>query len=151
MIGDPSGKSEERNLLTGDELDANRAGIRTQIESFLGPDGPDPVIVADNSDWLATAPLLEFLRDVGKHFSVNEMIRKDSVATRLHGREQSLSFTEFSYMLLQSWDFVQLYDRHHCELQLGGSDQWGNITEGVDLIRRLRGVPAYGLTWSGLF
>jgi tyrosyl-tRNA synthetase len=146
MIGDPSGKSEERNLLGRDELDANRAAIRAQIEGFLDPAADNPVIVTDNAEWLATAPLLEFLRDVGKHFSVNEMIRKESVRSRLEGREQSLSFTEFSYMLLQAWDFVQLFDRHGCELQLGGSDQWGNITEGVDLIRRLRGAAAYGLT-----
>jgi tyrosyl-tRNA synthetase len=146
MIGDPSGKSEERNLLSLDELHANCSGIRAQIERFHDPAAANAVIVADNAEWLATAPLLEFLRDVGKHFSVNEMIRKESVRTRLEGREQSLSFTEFSYMLLQSWDFVQLFDRHGCDLQLGGSDQWGNITEGVDLIRRLRGAPAYGLT-----
>jgi tyrosyl-tRNA synthetase len=103
-------------------------------------------ILADNAEWLAEARLLDFLRDVGKLFSVNEMVRKDSVRARLEEREQSLSFTEFSYMLLQSWDFVQLHDRFDCELQLGGSDQWGNITEGVDLIRRLRGAKAYGLT-----
>jgi tyrosyl-tRNA synthetase len=147
MIGDPSGKSEERNLLSVEELDANRASIRSQIDTFLVAGGDEnPPIVADNAEWLAQAPLLEFLRDVGKHFSVNEMIRKDSVRNRLEGREQSLSFTEFSYMLLQSWDFVQLFDRYGCEVQLGGSDQWGNITEGVDLIRRLRAKPAFGLT-----
>ena len=147
MIGDPSGKSAERNLLSAEELDTNRASIRAQISAFLVPDGgKDAPLIADNAEWLAGAHLLEFLRDVGKHFSVNEMIRKDSVRSRLEGREQSLSFTEFSYMLLQSWDFVQLFDRYGCELQLGGSDQWGNITEGVDLIRRLRGAPAFGLT-----
>lgn len=146
MIGDPSGKSEERNLLSNEQIDRNRAGIRDQIARFLTAGGPDQAIIADNFEWLSTATLLEFLRDVGKLFSVNEMIRKDSVRARLEGREQSLSFTEFSYMLLQSWDFVQLYDRYHCDLQLGGSDQWGNITEGVDLIRRLRGAAAYGLT-----
>jgi tyrosyl-tRNA synthetase len=146
MIGDPSGKSEERNLLSVDELDANRAAIRDQVAAILGRDGPGDALLVDNSEWLGPARLLDFLRDVGKHFSVNEMIRKDSVRNRLEGREQSLSFTEFSYMLLQSWDFVQLYDRYGCELQLGGSDQWGNITEGVDLIRRLRGAAAYGLT-----
>ena len=152
MIGDPSGKSEERNLLSTEQLDANRAGIRSQIESFLGgggdgteAEGPGP-IVADNMDWLGSAGLLEFLREVGKVFSVNAMIRKDSVRARLEGREQSLSFTEFSYMLLQSWDFVQLFDLYGCQVQLGGSDQWGNITEGVDLIRRLRSATAYGLT-----
>ncbi|HET6965002.1 MAG TPA: tyrosine--tRNA ligase [Acidimicrobiales bacterium] len=146
MIGDPSGKSEERNLLSQEELDANRDAIRAQVSTLLRTDGPGEALIVDNAEWLGQARLLEFLRDVGKHFSVNEMIRKDSVRSRLEGREQSLSFTEFSYMLLQSWDFVQLHDRYGCELQLGGSDQWGNITEGVDLIRRLRGASAYGLT-----
>ena len=146
MIGDPSGKSEERNLLSVEELNANRESIRAQVAGFLQSDGTDGVLIVDNAEWLGEARLLEFLRDVGKHFSVNEMIRKDSVRNRLEGREQTLSFTEFSYMLLQSWDFVQLYDRYGCDLQLGGSDQWGNITEGVDLIRRLRGAAAYGLT-----
>jgi tyrosyl-tRNA synthetase len=146
MIGDPSGKSEERNLLTLDELDANRAGVARQLSHFLDFGGSAGAILSDNADWLGTTPLLEFLRDVGKVFSVNEMIRKESVRARLEGREQSLSFTEFSYMLLQAWDFLQLYDRYGCELQLGGSDQWGNITEGIDLIRRRRGAPAYGLT-----
>jgi len=149
MIGDPSGKSEERNLLSAEQLEANRAAISAQITEFLGGGGAEAdgrTVVVDNADWLGSALLLEFLRDVGKSFSVNEMIRKDSVRARLEGREQSLSFTEFSYMLLQSWDFVQLFDRHGCSLQLGGSDQWGNITEGVDLIRRMRGAQAYGLT-----
>ncbi len=117
-----------------------------QLARFLDfrPDGG--AILADNTEWLGTTGLLEFLRDVGKLFSVNEMIRKESVRARLEAREQSLSFTEFSYMLLQAWDFLQLYDRYDCELQLGGSDQWGNITEGIDLIRRRRGDQAYGLT-----
>jgi tyrosyl-tRNA synthetase len=146
MIGDPSGKSEERNLLSADQLDANRAAIRAQITRFLAAEASRDLIVVDNAEWLGATGLLEFLRDVGKLFSVNEMVRKDSVRARLDGREQSLSFTEFSYMLLQAWDFLQLFDRYHCELQLGGSDQWGNITEGIDLIRRRRGAPAYGLT-----
>jgi tyrosyl-tRNA synthetase len=146
MIGDPSGRSDERNLLTPAEAAANAAAIRSQVATLLEGGGERPAIIEDNADWLGPARLLEFLRDVGKHFSVNEMIRKDSVRTRLEEREQSLSFTEFSYMLLQSWDFVQLFDRHGCDLQLGGSDQWGNIAEGVDLIRRLRGAAAYGLT-----
>jgi tyrosyl-tRNA synthetase len=148
MIGDPSGKGEERTLLSPAELDANRAGVAAQISRFLQIDegaGTGARLV-DNAEWLGTAGLLDFLRDVGKLFSVNEMVRKDSIRTRLEEREQSLSFTEFSYMLLQAWDFLQLYDRHHCELQLGGSDQWGNITEGIDLIRRQRGAPAFGLT-----
>jgi tyrosyl-tRNA synthetase len=146
MIGDPSGKSDERNLLSSETLDANRDGIAAQIERFLDFGGSNGAILADNADWLAPARLLDFLRDVGKAFSVNEMVRKDSVRARLDGREESLSYTEFSYMLLQSWDFVQLFDRYGCELQLGGSDQWGNITEGVDLIRRMRGAHAFGLT-----
>jgi tyrosyl-tRNA synthetase len=152
MIGDPSGKGEERNLLSPEQLDANRAGVAAQISRFLDIDsghshaGEDGAILVDNVDWLGTTPLLDFLRDVGKLFSVNEMVRKDSVRARLEGREQFLSFTEFSYMLLQAWDFLQLYDRYGCELQLGGSDQWGNITEGIDLIRRRRGVTGYGLT-----
>lgn len=145
MIGDPSGKSEERQLLGVEELEANKAGIAAQMGRFLDI-GPGGAILADNSDWLAQANLLDFLRDVGKLFSVNEMVRKDSVKGRLEGREQGLSFTEFSYMLLQAWDFLELHDRHGCEMQLGGSDQWGNITEGVDLIRRRRGARAFGLT-----
>jgi tyrosyl-tRNA synthetase len=152
MIGDPSGKGEERQLLTPEQLAANRAGVAAQIARFLdidtgwGASGDGGAILVDNADWLGTTPLLDFLRDVGKLFSVNEMVRKDSVRARLEGREQFLSFTEFSYMLLQAWDFLQLYDRYGCELQLGGSDQWGNITEGIELIRRRRGALAYGLT-----
>ncbi|HVA75075.1 MAG TPA: tyrosine--tRNA ligase [Acidimicrobiales bacterium] len=146
MIGDPSGKSEERQLLGRDELEANKAGIAEQMGRFLDVGGNSGAILADNADWLGQANLLDFLRDVGKLFSVNEMVRKDSVRERLEGREQGLSFTEFSYMLLQAWDFLELHDRYGCEMQLGGSDQWGNITEGVDLIRRRRGVKAFGLT-----
>ena len=145
MIGDPSGKSEERVLLGPDELAANRAGVRAQLERFIDFSG-DRAVLADNYEWLGSTGLLEFLRDVGKHFSVNEMVRKDSVRSRLEGREQGLSYTEFSYMLLQSWDFVVLHDRYGCRLQLGGTDQWGNITEGVDLLRRLRSVQGFGLT-----
>jgi tyrosyl-tRNA synthetase len=146
MIGDPSGKTEERSLLDADQLAANRDGVAAQISRFLDVGGPDGAILVDNAEWLGEAKLLEFLRDVGKVFSVNEMVRKESVRARLEGREQGLSFTEFSYMLLQSWDFLQLFERYGCELQLGGSDQWGNIIEGVDLIRRLKGASAYGLT-----
>jgi tyrosyl-tRNA synthetase len=148
MIGDPSGKSEERNLLDPATLERHREGIGSQLARFLdfGDGSDDRAVLADNAEWLGTVPLLEFLRDVGKVFSVNEMIRKDSVRARLEGRDQGLSFTEFSYMLLQSWDFLQLFDRFDCRLQLGGSDQWGNITEGADLIRRRRSVQAFGLT-----
>ena len=142
LIGDPSGRDEERQLLSEAELEANLLGIRRQIEHLLD----DQAVVLDNGEWLRRMTLTDFLRDVGKHFTVNEMVRKESVKTRLEAREQGISYTEFSYMLLQAWDFVHLYDQHGCTLQLGGSDQWGNITEGVDLIRRLRGAHAYGLT-----
>ena len=147
MIGDPSGRTDERVLLTAEQLAVNKAGISRQLERFLefGAGGGGALLV-DNAEWLGRVGLLEFLRDVGKLFSVNEMVRKDSVRSRLEGREQGISFTEFSYMLLQAWDFLQLYDRYGCRLQLGGSDQWGNITEGVDLIRRRRGAQAFGLT-----
>ena len=153
MIGDPSGKSDERVLLTPEQLEANTGHIRAQLGRFLdfspavgAGAGRGTAILEDNATWLRPAPLLDFLRDVGKSFSVNEMVRKDSVRSRLEGREQGISFTEFSYMLLQAWDFLQLFDRFGCRLQLGGSDQWGNITEGVDLIRRRREVQAFGLT-----
>jgi tyrosyl-tRNA synthetase len=146
MIGDPSGKSEERNLLDVDQLAANTAGISAQLDRFLDFGGPTAATLVDNAEWLTTVGLLEFLRDVGKLFTVNEMVRKDSVRGRLEGREQGLSYTEFSYMLLQAWDYLQLFDRRGCTLQIGGSDQWGNITEGIDLIRRRRSAVAYGLT-----
>lgn len=145
MIGDPGGRSEERNLLDAATLEANRAGIHRQLSTLMDF-GPGQAMLADNIEWLGDAGLLEFLREVGKLFSVNEMVRKDSVRTRLESRDQGLSFTEFSYMLLQSWDYLQLFDRHGCRLQMGGSDQWGNITEGVDLIRKRRAVTAFGVT-----
>ncbi len=145
MIGDPSFKSEERTFLDADQLQANRDGIAAQMRRFLDF-GAGGALLVDNVEWLGAVRLLDFLRDVGKVFSVNEMVRKDSVRSRLEGREQGLSFTEFSYMLLQAWDFLQLHDRYGCLLQAGGSDQWGNITEGIDLIRRRRGVQAFGLT-----
>src|SRR6202011_3831625 len=130
---------------TPDDLEANKVGIRAQLERFIDLDGGRAVL-ADNVEWLGSVRLLGFLRDVGKRFTVNEMIRKDSVRSRLEGREQGISFTEFSYLLLQAWDFLQLYDRYGCRLQMGGSDQWGNITEGVDLIRRHREEQVFGLT-----
>jgi tyrosyl-tRNA synthetase len=145
MIGDPSGKNEERNLLDPSELAANQASVTEQVRSFLSGGGGDFVVV-DNSEWLASVRLVDFLRDVGKAFTVNEMVRKESVRSRLEGREQGLSYTEFTYQLCQAWDFLQLYNRYGCRLQLGGSDQWGNITEGVDLIRRMAGGRAFGLT-----
>ena len=144
MIGDPSGKTEERTLLDAEQLAANVAGIRGQLARFV--DFEAGAVMLDNAEWLGSIGLLEFLRDVGKHFSVNAMIARESVRARLEGREHGISYTEFSYMLLQAYDFVRLHDLHGCCLQLGGSDQWGNIVSGVDLIRRLRGAEAYGLT-----
>lgn len=146
MVGDPSGRSEERNLLTREELDHNVRRISGQLESILEFDGPNAATLVNNADWTANASLLEFLRDIGKHVSVSQMLGKDSVKSRLSG-DSGLSFTEFSYMLLQANDFRHLHDTHHVELQMGGSDQWGNITAGIDLIRRTSGAGAYGLTW----
>jgi tyrosyl-tRNA synthetase len=145
MVGDPSGKSRERTLLTREALAENIAGIRGQIERFLAPrDGAAPVLVVDNAEWLGPMNLMTFLRDTGKHFTVNYMLQKESVSRRLES-EDGISFTEFSYLLLQAYDFLQLFDRHGCTVQIGGSDQWGNITAGIDLIRRLRGRKAHGL------
>ena len=145
LIGDPSGKQTERTLLTTEQLAINLAGIRKQVERFLDFDPGDAVLV-DNSEWLCKLNLIEFLRDIGKYFSVNQMIVRDSVKSRLETREQGISFTEFTYMLLQAYDFLALYDLHGCTLQMGGSDQWGNILSGTDLIRRLRNAETYGVT-----
>ena len=145
MIGDPSGRSAERNLLSKDQLAANVAGIRGQIESLLLDRGPK-VIVVNNYDWMSGINYLEFLRDVGKHVPLATMLAKDSVKSRLDRPDCGLSFTEFSYMLLQAWDFVHLLDVFDCRVQIGGSDQWGNITAGIDLARRLRSTEVFGLT-----
>ncbi len=145
LIGDPSGKESERTLLTRESLERNVAGIRAQCERFLDFSS-DGAILVNNADWLCELNLVEFLRDIGKHFSVNVMVTRDSVRNRLEQREHGLSYTEFSYMLLQSYDFLALHDRLGCRLQVGGSDQWGNIISGADLIRRLRNVDAYGVT-----
>jgi tyrosyl-tRNA synthetase len=150
MIGDPSGKGEERQLLSAETLEANLAGIRGQLGRFLDftpAAGAAQAVLVDNAAWLGSVGLLEFLRDVGKHFGVGQMIAKETVRARLDTPEQGMSFTEFSYMLLQAYDFLHLFDTFGCRLQLGGSDQWGNITVGIDLIRRLRGTEAWGLTW----
>jgi tyrosyl-tRNA synthetase len=146
LIGDPSGRTAERQLLTREKLDENLVGIRRQLERFLDFSGESGAQLVDNADWLCKANLVEFLRDIGKHFSVNALVARDSVKLRLHSREQGMSFTEFAYVLLQAYDFLELYDRHGCTLQIGGSDQWGNIVDGADLIRRLRGASAWGLT-----
>jgi tyrosyl-tRNA synthetase len=147
MIGDPSGKSQERVLLSLEQVEANVAGIRPQLERFLdfGP-GSNRARIVNNADWLGPVSLLEFLRDAGKHFTVNYLLQKESVSRRLDS-EEGISFTEFSYVLLQAYDFLQLFDRFGCTLQLGGSDQWGNITAGIDLIRRVRAAKAHGLVW----
>ncbi|MDA8393488.1 MAG: tyrosine--tRNA ligase [Actinomycetota bacterium] len=149
MVGDPGGRSEERNLLSRDELEHNLASIRGQLSRFLDFDQKSEggsALLLDNGQWLWELGLLEFLRDTAKHFTVNQMIAKESVRSRLEGREQGISFTEFSYMLLQAQDFLHLHDNYGCRLQIGGSDQWGNITAGVDLIRRKRAVEVWGLT-----
>ncbi|HEX4955467.1 MAG TPA: tyrosine--tRNA ligase [Thermoanaerobaculia bacterium] len=146
LIGDPSGKESERPMLTKEKLAENAAGLRSQLERFLDFGGERGAVLIDNAEWLCELNLLDFLRDIGKHFSVNAMVARDSVRVRLESRDQGISYTEFSYSLLQAYDFLELYDRYGCRLQMGGSDQWGNIVAGSDLIRRLRGVTAYGLT-----
>jgi tyrosyl-tRNA synthetase len=163
-IGDPGGKSEERPLLTEEQIRANLDGIRPQLERFLdfgdgslptasSPDAPVTdgsdgagALLLDNAAWLGTLHLVDFLRDVGKGVTVNQMVAKESVRSRFDRPEQGISYTEFSYMLLQAVDFLHLFDHYGCRLQVGGSDQWGNITMGVDLIRRARSGEAWGLT-----
>ena len=149
MIGDPSGKSAERNLLTREVVEHNSAMLESQISQFLLSDGDSRFEMLSNRSWLEKLSMLDFLRDIGKHFSVNAMIAKDSVRTRIDSREQGISFTEFSYMILQAYDFYWLHKTHNCQLQIGGADQWGNITAGIDLIRRVstdNKKSAYGLT-----
>lgn len=145
MIGDPSGKTQERRLLGPEHVDHNAAGIGRQLSRVLDFDeGPKQARIVNNAEWLGRLELLSFLRDTGKHFTVNYLLQKESVSRRLEG-EGGISFTEFSYLLLQAFDFLQLFDRYGCAVQMGGSDQWGNITAGIDLIRRLRGQRAYGM------
>ncbi|WP_153558612.1 tyrosine--tRNA ligase [Roseimaritima sediminicola] len=145
MIGDPSGKSEERNLQTDEQLEANVAGVAAQMRAFLDFDGPQAALLLNNYDWMKDFSYLQFLRDVGKYFPVGTMLGKDSVRSRLDG-DSGLSYTEFSYMLLQAYDFVRLAKEYDCRIQGGGSDQWGNITAGIDLGRRMLGQPLVGLT-----
>jgi tyrosyl-tRNA synthetase len=147
MIGDPSGKSHERVLLSPEQIDANVVGIRAQLERFLDFDAVrNPARIVNNAEWLGGIDMLSFLRDVGKHFTVNYMLQKDSVNRRLE-TEEGISYTEFSYLVLQAYDFLQLFDRYHCTVQLGGSDQWGNITAGIDLVRKVRAQKVHGLVW----
>ncbi len=144
MIGDPSGKSAERNLLSAEVLEANIAGIQSQLRRLLDFDSPtNAALLLNNADWVRPISVLDFLRDIGKHFSVNAMMAKDSVKMRM---ESGISFTEFSYSLLQALDFLHLHETHGCVLQAGGADQWGNITAGIDLIRRKHEKLACGLT-----
>ncbi len=147
MVGDPSGKSEERNLLSEDTLQRNQSCVKKQLEKFLDFDEtkPNAAVIVNNYDWFKQMNFLEFIRDAGKHITVNYMMAKDSVKKRIEG-ETGISFTEFSYQLIQGYDFYWLYKNHNCKLQMGGSDQWGNITTGTELIRRKAGGEAFAFT-----
>ena len=148
LIGDPSGKASERSLLDRAKADENAAGIHRQLAHFLDFESRTaPARMANNLDWLDGLRLVDFLRDVGKHFSVNAMMRKESVRRRLADEESGISFTEFSYQLLQAYDFSELNRRYGCTLQMGGSDQWGNITAGIDLVRRMGGPRCHGVVF----
>ena len=145
LIGDPSGKSAERTLLTAERVEENVAGIRSQLERFLDfENSVNPARLVNNAEWLTKLGAVEFMRDVGKHFTVNAMLAKESVKRRIES-DDGISYTEFSYALLQAYDFLVLHERFNCTLQMGGSDQWGNITAGMDLIRRVRGAKTHGL------
>lgn len=149
MIGDPSGKSDERNLLDSAALEKNVAGIKAQLERFLdfSSSNQNPAILVNNFDWMKSYSLIDFSRDIGKHITVNYMMAKDSVKKRLGSESQvGMSFTEFTYQLLQGYDFLHLYKNYNCTLQMGGSDQWGNITTGTELVRRKAGGKAYAIT-----
>jgi len=147
MIGDPSGKTTSRTLLTVEQVMRNQEGVRENLSRFLDFDDPKSgAVLVNNHDWFKDFTVVDFLRDVGVHFRMGTMLGKESVRSRL-GSESGLSFTEFSYQLLQGYDFLCLYDTHGCRIQVGGSDQWGNITAGTDLIRKLRGVECFGLTF----
>jgi tyrosyl-tRNA synthetase len=148
MIGDPSGKSDERQLLSVDQLRQNVVGLEKQMRQFLDfEDGPCQAVLVNNFDWMRRFSFLDFLRDIGKNFPVNVMMSKESVKNRVGRDGVGISYTEFSYMLLQAYDFVHLHQELDCTLQLGGSDQWGNITAGIDLARRIHSAQLYGLTW----
>ena len=147
LIGDPSGKTSERTLLTKEKAEDNAAQIKAQLGRFFDLSSPEKALMLNNADWLLSLGLLDFLRDIGKHFSVNEMIKRDSVRTRLEERDQGISYTEFSYMLMQAYDFLYLFEHHGCTIQMGGSDQWGNILSGKELIRRVLGQRGEGITF----
>ncbi len=147
LIGDPSGKSAERNMLTVEQVERNKAGIRENLARILDFDGPNAAIMVDNYDWYKGTSAIEFLRDIAINFRVPQMLAKESVKKRLEASEGALTFTEFSYQILQGNDFLHLYDHYGCRLEVGGADQWGNITAGTDLVHRMRGQTAYGLTF----
>src|SRR5258706_1986691 len=147
MVGDPSGKSEERNLLNEETLARNVAAVKSQLEKFLdfNAGSPNPAEMVNNYDWFKNISFIEFLRDAGKHITVNYMMAKDSVKKRIEG-DSGISYTEFAYQLMQGYDFYWLYTHKNCKLQMGGSDQWGNITTGTEFIRRKAGGEAYAFT-----
>ena len=147
LIGDPSGKSAERNMLTVEQVEANKRGIRENLARILDFDGPNAAVLVDNYDWYRDTSAIEFLRDIAVNFRVPQMLAKESVRKRLEAREGALTFTEFAYQVLQGNDFLHLFDAYGCRLEVGGADQWGNITAGTDLVRRMRGQTAYGLTF----
>ncbi|MBO6067082.1 MAG: tyrosine--tRNA ligase [Kiritimatiellae bacterium] len=147
LIGDPSGKSQERNMLTLAEVERNKAGIRENLGRILKFDGPNAAIMVDNYDWYKGTSAIEFLRDIAINFRVPQMLAKESVKKRLEASEGALTFTEFSYQILQGNDFLHLYDNFGCTMEVGGADQWGNITAGTDLVHRMRGKSVYGLTF----
>jgi tyrosyl-tRNA synthetase len=148
LIGDPSGKTAERQLLTKDKAAENAEAIRGQLEHYLDfRSKSNPARMRNNLDWLGALPLVDFLRDIGKHFSVNQLLAKESVKRRIGNDESGISFTEFSYALLQSYDFLELYRTEGCTVQMGGSDQWGNITAGIDLVRRMEASRAFGVVF----
>jgi len=147
LIGDPSGKTKERQLLTHEQVEENLVGIKEQLSRFLDFNATiNPARIVNNADWLGPITMMEFLRDVGKHFTVNNLLGKEAISRRLES-DEGISFTEFSYPLLQAYDYLVLYDRYNCTLQMGGSDQWGNILAGIDLIRRLRSARAHGVVF----
>ena len=147
MVGDPSFRAAERQLLSIDEIRENARKIAQQLAEFVSFEGDNAAVMVNNYDWTAPVSHLEWLRDVGKYFTVNYMLAKESVRSRLEDRDQGISYTEFSYMLLQANDFLHLFDRHQCTIQGGGSDQWGNITAGIELIRKARAGEAFGVTF----
>src|SRR5207302_8045162 len=147
LIGDPSGKTKERQLLSNEQVEENLVGIKEQLSHFLDFNAKEnPAMIVNNADWLGPITMMEFLRNVGKHFTVNNLLGKEAISRRLES-DEGISFTEFSYPLLQAYDYLTLFDRYKCTLQMGGSDQWGNILAGIDLIRRLRGARAHGLVF----